>query len=135
VAYEFICGGDVDVFKEVIAEDKMSYSVVENIAKTYGYKSGDLMYYLLPGSTIRNGLTLITSNHDVIEMVKLHQGLPIVELYIVSFDEPLPDSEYDTMMMMVMMGGILGSREMIRIGMRYMNRIFLLKIMIFLRLP
>jgi hypothetical protein len=88
-------GGDVDVFKEVIADDKMSYSMVENIAKTYGYKSGDLMYYLLPGSTIRNGLILITSNHDVIEMVKLYQGLPIVELYIVSFDEPVPDSEYE----------------------------------------
>jgi hypothetical protein len=39
--------GDVDVYKEVVVEDKISFSMVENIAKTYGYKSRDLMYYFL----------------------------------------------------------------------------------------
>jgi hypothetical protein len=87
--------GDVDVYKEVVVDDKMSFLVVENIVKTYGYKSRDLMYYLLPGSTIRNGLTLIASNHNVIEMVKLHKGMSIVELYIVSFDEPVLYREYE----------------------------------------
>jgi hypothetical protein len=45
-------GADVDVYKEVIDEDKLSFLVVESIVKTYGYKSGDLLYYLLPGSTL-----------------------------------------------------------------------------------
>jgi hypothetical protein len=40
-------GLDVDVYKEVVPEDKMSFSMVENIAKTYGHKSRDLMYYFL----------------------------------------------------------------------------------------
>jgi hypothetical protein len=88
-------GADVDVYKEVIDEDKLSFLVVESIVKTYGYKSGDLLYYLLPGSTLWNGLKLITSNHDVLEMVKVHKGLPIVELYIVSFAKPIPNSDYE----------------------------------------
>lgn len=78
-------GGDIDVYKEAIEHDKLSFSIVEGIAKTYGYKSGDLIYYILPGCTLRNGLKLITSNFDVHKMVKAHSGLPIVELYINSF--------------------------------------------------
>jgi len=85
-------GGDVDVYKtDVIPHDRVSFSVVEDIAKRYGYKSGDLIYYLLPGETLRNGLKLITSNFDVNEMVQAHLGLPIVELYINSFSGSIPD--------------------------------------------
>jgi hypothetical protein len=62
-------GGDIDVYKEAIEHDRLSFSVVEGIAKSYGSKSGDLIYYLLPGCTLRNGLKLITSNFDVREMV------------------------------------------------------------------
>jgi hypothetical protein len=84
-------GGDIDVYKETIEHDRLSFPVVEGIAKSYGYKSGDLIYYLLPGSTVRNGLKLITSNFDVHEMVQAHSGLPIIELYINSFSESIPD--------------------------------------------
>ncbi len=84
-------GGDIDVYREAIEHDRLSFSVVEGIAKSYGCKSGDLIYYLLSGSTVRNGLKLITSNFDVHEMVKAHSGLPIVELYINSFSESIPD--------------------------------------------
>jgi len=84
-------GGDIDVYKETIEHDRLSFLVVEGIAKSYGYKSGDLIYYLLSGSTVRNGLKLITSNFDVHEMVQAHSGLPIIELYINSFSESIPD--------------------------------------------
>jgi hypothetical protein len=43
-------------------------------------------------------LKLISSDDDVFEMVNVHKGVPIVELYIVSFGEPRAndkDYEYD----------------------------------------
>jgi hypothetical protein len=75
-------GEDIDVYKVAIEHDKLSFLVVEGIAKTYGYKSRDLIYYLVSGCTLRNGLS---------EMVKAHSGLLIVELYINSFSESIPD--------------------------------------------
>jgi hypothetical protein len=36
--------GDIDVYRKAIEHDRLSFSVVEGIAKTYGYKSGDLIY-------------------------------------------------------------------------------------------
>jgi len=83
--------GDIDVYIEAIEHGRLSFSVVEGIAKTYGYKFGDLIYYILPSCILRNGLKLITSNFDVHEMVKAHSGLPIVELYINWFSESIPD--------------------------------------------
>jgi hypothetical protein len=50
------------------------------------------------GSSLQKGLRLISSNHDVLEMVHVHKGVPIVELYHVSFVEPTAndgDYEYD----------------------------------------
>jgi hypothetical protein len=88
-------GGDVDVYTEAIEHDKLSFSVVLGIAKNYGYQSGDLIYYLLPGCTLHNGLKLVTSNFDVREMVEAHVGLPVVELYINSFSESIPDNDDD----------------------------------------
>jgi hypothetical protein len=84
-------GGDIDVYKETIEHDRLSFPVVESIAKSYGYKSGDLIYYLLSGNTLRNGLKLITSNFDEHKIVQAHSGLPIIELYINSFSESIPD--------------------------------------------
>jgi hypothetical protein len=90
-------GGDIDVYKEAIEHDRLLFSDVEGIAKSYGYKLGDLIYYLLPGCTLRNGLKLIQSNFDVREIVQAHSGLPIVKLYINSFSESIPniDEEND----------------------------------------
>jgi hypothetical protein len=86
-------GGDIDVYTKAIEHDKLSFLVVHCIAKNYGYQSGDLIYYLLPSCKLRNGLKLITSNFDVREMVEAHAGLPIVELYINSFSESIPDND------------------------------------------
>jgi hypothetical protein len=91
-------GGDVDVYKEAYDEDKLSFFKVESIDKKYGYKSRDLLYYLMPGSNVLKGLRLISSDHNVFEIVNVHKGVPIVELYLVSFGEPRTndeDYEYD----------------------------------------
>jgi hypothetical protein len=59
-------------------------------------------------------------------MVQAHSGLQIVELYINSFSESIPDigegNSDDEQ-------GILGSSEMIHIGMRWMNQICSLRVM------
>lgn len=38
------------------------------------------------GSNLQNGLRLISSYHDVLEMVIIYKETPIIELYGVSFD-------------------------------------------------
>jgi hypothetical protein len=88
-------GGDVDVYKEAYDEEMLSFFEAESIVKKYGYKSGDLLYYLVPGSSLQKGLRLITLNYDVFEMVNVHKDVPIVELYIVSFGKPIAnDGDY-----------------------------------------
>jgi hypothetical protein len=46
-------GADVDVYKGVYDGEKLSFFEVESIVEKYGYKSRDLLYYLLPGSSKR----------------------------------------------------------------------------------
>jgi hypothetical protein len=46
-----------------------------------------LIYYLVPSSSLQNDGRLISPNYDVLEMVGVHKGTPIVVFYIVSFDE------------------------------------------------
>jgi hypothetical protein len=75
--------------------NKLSFFEVKSIVKKYGYKSGDLLYYLVSGSSLQKGLRLITLNYDVFEMVNVHKDVPIVELYIVSFGKPIAnDGDY-----------------------------------------
>jgi len=83
--------GERLMYTDAIEHDRVSFLVVEGITKSHGYKFGDLIYYLLPGCTLQNGLKLITSNFDVNEMVQAHWDLPIVELYINSFSESILD--------------------------------------------
>jgi hypothetical protein len=86
----FMCtyvGGEVDVYKEKYDADNLSFFEIERIVKTYGYKPGDLVYYLVPGSSMQSGLQLISSDHDVVNMVEVHQDVPVIELYLVSFAE------------------------------------------------
>jgi hypothetical protein len=52
----------------------------------------------VPSYSLQNGLKLISLDHDVLEMVGVHKGIPIVELYLVSFNECRTneeDDEYD----------------------------------------
>jgi hypothetical protein len=46
--------------------------------------------------SIQNGLKLIPLDHDVFEMIVVHVRVPVIELYLVSFDEPtINDEEYE----------------------------------------
>jgi hypothetical protein len=89
-------GGDVDVHAETYDEDMLSFFEIEGIVKKYGYKSGDLVYYLEPGRNMQSGLKLISSDYDVLGMVAAHKGVLVIELYLVSFaDHSVSNDEYE----------------------------------------
>jgi hypothetical protein len=89
-------GGDVDVHAETYDEDMLSFFEIEGIVKKYGYKSGDLVYYLEPGCNMQSGLKLISSDYDVLGMVAAHKGVLVIELYLVSFaDHSVSNDEYE----------------------------------------
>ncbi|KAB1221610.1 hypothetical protein CJ030_MR2G006820 [Morella rubra] len=54
--------------------------------KPFGYKAGDLVYYKQPTKKLDEGLQLVSSDYDVLEMIKCHKGQSIIVLYVVSFD-------------------------------------------------
>ncbi|GLT71162.1 hypothetical protein SLA2020_431990 [Shorea laevis] len=41
---------------------------------------------------MQSGLKLISSDHDVVKLVEVHQDVPVVELYLVSFAERRPNA-------------------------------------------
>jgi hypothetical protein len=89
-------GGDVDAHAETYDEDKLSFFEIEGIVKKYGYKSGDMVYYLVPSCNMQSGLKLISSDYDVLGMVAAHKGVLVIELYLVSFAEhSVSNDEYE----------------------------------------
>jgi hypothetical protein len=89
-------GGKVDMYDEKFNKDKLSFFEIEGIVKKYGYKSGDLVYYIHPGCSIQSGLKLISLDYNVLEMVAAHVEVPVIMLYLVSFDESrVNDDEYE----------------------------------------
>ena len=55
--------------------------------KKYGYKHGDLLYFKIPKKCLVKGLSLISSDFDMLFLARCHEGVPIAELYIVSFEK------------------------------------------------
>jgi hypothetical protein len=84
-------GGEVVVHTKCVDSDELSHFELEAICRPYGYKSGDLIFFLDPGESLANGLHLITSDHNVLFMVEQHKTHNIVHLYIVSFEEGIVD--------------------------------------------
>lgn len=78
-------GGDISVYDEPYDSDCLSFIEVETIVKPYGYNVGDLVYYKEPEKSLNEGLRLISSDHDVLQMVKCHKGEQVIVLYLVSF--------------------------------------------------
>jgi hypothetical protein len=74
---------------------KMSFFDIEEICKDYGYKSGDLIHYKIPDKSLVEGLRLISSDHNINEMISHHVGHGLAELYLVSFDSSNVDFEDD----------------------------------------
>jgi hypothetical protein len=64
---------------------KMCFLNIKELCKDYGYKPGDLIHYKLPNKSLDEGLRLLSSDHDVNEMISQHVGHGLAELYLVSF--------------------------------------------------
>jgi hypothetical protein len=74
---------------------KMSVLNIEELCKDYGYKPGDLIHYKLPNKSFDEGLRLLSSDHDVNEMISQHVGHGLAELYLVSFHSSNAEIEDD----------------------------------------
>jgi hypothetical protein len=86
-------GGEVELHKDSVDLDKLSFFEIEDICKEYGYKLGDLIYFKDPVKSLANGLHLITSDHDVLFLSACHDEHAILQLYIVSFGDEGGDEE------------------------------------------
>ena len=87
-------GGLVDTHY-VTEVHKMSFLNIEELCMDYGYKLGDLIHYKIPNKSLDGGLRLLSSNHDVNEMISHHVGHELAELYLVSFHSSNADIEDD----------------------------------------
>ncbi|KAB1209264.1 hypothetical protein CJ030_MR6G007216 [Morella rubra] len=88
-------GGDVAVYDEPYDRDYFSFFEMEAIVRPYGYNTGDLLYYKEPGKSLVEGLKLVSSDLDVLQMVKCHEAEQVVVLYLVSFDGIGGDEDND----------------------------------------
>jgi hypothetical protein len=75
----------------------LKFSDIEDICKTYGYRFGDLVYYNVRGYPLEEGLRLMSSNHNVDEMVAAYVGHDLIVLYMVMYGvgDDEEDSEYE----------------------------------------
>jgi len=78
-------GGDISHYLDPYERDELSFIEVKMVVRTYGYGPGDLIYYNIPTKSLDKGLRLISSDHDVLQMVEQHREHGIVELYLVAF--------------------------------------------------
>jgi hypothetical protein len=81
----YISGDVANYPNPIFDKDKMSFIEVNGVVEFYGYGPGNLIYYNIPNKRLDKGLILLSSDHDVLEMVEHHIGHGLVELYLVSF--------------------------------------------------
>jgi hypothetical protein len=94
-------GGLVSNYPDTYDPSQLKFSDIEDICKSYGYRSGDLVYYNVPGCPLDEGLRLMSSDHNVAEMVAAHVGHDLVVLYmvmhgVVDVDVAVEDGEEDS---------------------------------------
>ena len=75
---------DITVHDEPFDSDCLSFFELESILGKYGYQRGDLIYYKLTDMSLNNGLVLLKTNNDVLNMVDVHKTEKVVVLYTVS---------------------------------------------------
>ncbi|KAB1215998.1 hypothetical protein CJ030_MR4G024551 [Morella rubra] len=68
--------GDVGMYDELYDLNCLSFFELEIVVKPFGYKAGDLIYYKQPTKNLDEGLQLVLSNHDVLEMTTLTKIVP-----------------------------------------------------------
>jgi hypothetical protein len=79
-------GGQLDVYDQTVDPEQLTFFQLENIMKNYGYKHGDLLYFKIPEKSLAEGLSLISSDFDILFLAGCHEGEHIAELYIISFE-------------------------------------------------
>jgi hypothetical protein len=78
-------GGNVSNYPNPYYGNNLTFSDIEDVCSTYGYRSRDLIYYSLPGVSLDHGLRLISDDFSVNEMVAKHLDHDLLVLYIVTY--------------------------------------------------
>jgi hypothetical protein len=76
----------MEVHHENVDTDKLTFFELEAFVEKYGYIPCDLLYFKDPDKSLVDGLFLISLDYDVVYMGSKHVGIPIVGLYLVSFE-------------------------------------------------
>lgn len=76
-------GGMVQYIKD-IDSDRMSYFEMVDIIRDLGEPDTCKMYHLLPDADLDGGLRELTSDNDVSDMFAIHNGRPIITIYVES---------------------------------------------------
>jgi hypothetical protein len=80
-------GVGMDVHPDNVDLDNLTFFQLESIVEQYRYSPSDLIYFRDLEKNLVEGLDLVSSNYDVSYMACKHVETPIVELYIVSFQD------------------------------------------------
>jgi hypothetical protein len=83
-------GGKVSTYYKVDL-DRLSYFEIQDMVAECGSPSTSLVYYLIFGGSLEQGLRLITEDDEVLYMCELHGAWPIdrITLYVEGGVEPL----------------------------------------------
>jgi hypothetical protein len=83
-------GGKVSTYPKV-DPDHLSYFEIQDMVVECGSPSTSLVYYLIPGGSLEQGLRLVTGDDEVLYMCELHDAWPIdrITLYVEGGVEPL----------------------------------------------
>ncbi|KAB1223248.1 hypothetical protein CJ030_MR2G006030 [Morella rubra] len=89
-------GGKMAMHHDPYDLDCISFIEVESVVKEYGYKHGDLIFYLEPEKTLFGGLRIISGDPDVLQMTAAHWGKEIIAIHVVGFEAaPIVDPVED----------------------------------------
>ena len=74
-----------------IDPDRLSYFEIQDMVTECGSPSTSMVYYLISGGNLQQGLRLITGDEEVLYMCELHAVWPIdrIILYVEGGVEPL----------------------------------------------
>uniref|UniRef100_A0A2N9HEE9 Uncharacterized protein n=1 Tax=Fagus sylvatica TaxID=28930 RepID=A0A2N9HEE9_FAGSY len=83
-------GGKVSTYCK-IDPNRLSYFEIQDMIAECGSPSTSMVYYLIPGGNLEQGLRLITGDDEVLYMSELHVAWPIdrITLYVEGSVEPL----------------------------------------------
>ena len=83
-------GGRVDTYSRC-DPDRLSYFEIQDMVVEYGAPNTSMVYYLISGGNLKQGLRLITRDEEILYMCELHAAWPTdrITLYVEGGVEPL----------------------------------------------